>query len=170
MNFRFKLLNLACILLVISSCIKKGGSCEEPMDIRSSECVITFRNSLGDYLYKEINSNYPIDSLKIFDQQGRQFKLLFLKQLIPNSNFSYLTVGFGNIYDDQTDQKAFQEELCKRYYIEYKAFETDSIDICFKARSTKCGSVFDPIDISYKGQLLNTSSNVSNVYITLIKP
>lgn len=170
MNFRFRLLNLFSIIIVMSSCIKKGGSCEEPMDIRNSECVITFRNSSGDYLYKEINSNYPIDSLKIFDQQGRQFKLLFLKQLIPNSNFSYLTVGFGNIYDDQTDQKSFQGEVCKRYYIDYKASETDSIEICFKARSTKCGRVFDPINVSNKGQLIYSSSDVSDVYITLIKP
>lgn len=170
MNIRIKLLNLTCIFILCTSCIKKGGSCEEPLDIRSSECIITFRNSSGDYLYKEFNSNYPIDSLKVFDEKGRQFKLLFLKQLITNSNFSYLNVGFGNIFDDQTDQEAFQGALCKKYYIEYKTSDKDSIEICFKARSTNCGSVFDPIKVSTKGRLIYSSSNVSNVYITLIKP
>lgn len=43
----------------------RKNKCEEPFDVRNSYMLLTFKNSSGEYLYRETNPMYDKDSLKI---------------------------------------------------------------------------------------------------------
>jgi hypothetical protein len=157
--------------VLLTSCKKgKGGPCEEALHLSLSEVGVTFKNKEGEYLYKEINPLYNKDSLKVFDENGNKLILLSLSKLIPNTGVAYDEISFGTIYDDRTDQSSFNTELCKKFFIEYNSREKDTVQACFKAKKTECGSVFETLKVYHKGQLLASVQNTVFAQITLIKP
>lgn len=162
------ILSFLSLVLTSASCAKTGGPCEEPLNINESEVVVTFKNQAGDYLYKEINTIYNKDSLKVFDYYGNQLFLLSHLKQIPNTNFSYHVISFGDIYNDQTDKSSFNSELCKDFIIRYYYNRTDTVQTCFKSKETKCGSVFETLKVYHKGQLLTSVTNDAAAHITLI--
>lgn len=167
------LLNILFIFsfpLLLSSCFKKGGPCEEPLNLGLSAVLVTFKNATGEYLYKEINPLYSKDSLKVFDQHNNQLLLLSQFNQIPNTYFKYHEISFGTIYDARTDQSSFNSEICKSYVIQYSYNERDTVQTCFKSKKTKCGSVFDYLKVYHKGRLLDSVQNTVFAQITLIKP
>ena len=140
------------------------------MNVDESEVVVIFKDGTGRYLYEEINPLYNKDSLKVNDEFGNRLSLLSQLNLIPGTSSKYYEVSFGNIYDNTKDQAAFNTELCKKFIIRYRYNEIDTVQTCFKAKKTKCGSVFEYLKVYHKGQLLTTENNTTTGHITLIKP
>lgn len=161
---------LLAFVLISNSCGKVGGPCEEPLNVNNSEVVVTFKNEAGDYLYKEINSPYNKDSLRVFDQYGNQLILLSHFDQIPNTSFKYHVISFGDIYEDATDKISFDSQLCKNFIVQYSYNEKDTVQTCFKSKKTECGSVFETLTVFHKGQLLTSVTNDAAAHITLIKP
>jgi hypothetical protein len=165
--------SLFCLLIIISligsSCIRP--KCEEPFNISSSEIVVTYKDkATGMYLYSEVNPLYNKDSLKVFDQYGNSLVILSLLTSAPdNPNQGIYVLSFGNIYDSRTDADAFKTETCKTYIIKYSYNETDTVQACFKAKKTKCGSVFETLKVYHKGQLLANVQNYTNAHIAITK-
>jgi hypothetical protein len=161
---------LFTLMLISGSCKKKPDPCEEPKNVNNSEVIIIFKNQAEDYLYKEINSPYNKDSLKVFDENGNQLILISLARQISNSSFAYYAISFGNIYDSATDQSSFDSKRCKYFIIKYSYNETDTVQTCFKSVKTPCGSMFETLKVYHKDQLLDSVSNNTGAHITLIKP
>ncbi len=156
-------------ILTFSSC-KKGGNCEEALTINQSDIAVTFKDqATGKYLYSEINPLYNKDSLKVFDPNGNSLIVLRKLSINPGTFVEYWELGFGSIYDPQLDAAAFNSEICKNFLVKYKYNESDTIKTCFKARKTKCGSVFETLKVYYKGQLLGTSTNKTGIDIIITK-
>jgi hypothetical protein len=153
------------------SCHKKS-TCESPLEIKThSEIVVTFKDkATGKYLYSEVNPLYNKDSLKVFDQYGNGLVILSLLRSAPdNANQGIYVLSFGNIYDDRTDANAFNAETCKTYIIKYSYNEADTVQACFKAKKTECGSVFETLKVYNKGQLLADVQNDISAKITITK-
>ena len=170
---RKRLLNVVFVFsspLLLFSCFKKGGPCEEPLNLGLSEVRVTFKNAAGEYLYKEINPPYRKDSLKVFDQNGNTLLLLSQRQQIPDTYFAYNEISFGAIYDARTDQSSFNSEICKSFVIHYGYNERDTVQTCFKSKKTKCGAVFEYLKVYHKGRLLDSVQNTVFAHIILIKP
>lgn len=167
----FILLFVFSVILLSASCAKSGGPCEEPLDIASSSAIVaTFKDSSGRYLYEEINPFYNKDSLKIFDQNSHPLFSGYQLNIIPNTNFKFYEITFGNIYDNMTDEFSFNSEICKNIIIQYSYNERDTIQTCFKSKRYKCGALFETLKVYHKGQLLTSVTNKTDAYITLIKP
>lgn len=162
---------LVLLMVTFFSCSKSGGECEEPIDAtRSSEVVVTFRDkATGRYLYSEVNPMYNKDSLKVYDPSGKSLVILSQSRTIPNTSSGFFALSFGNLYDAQADQSAFDNEVCKKFIIKYNATETDTVMTCFRILKTKCGSVFNPIKVYHKGQLLDSTAHDGAAHITLFK-
>lgn len=141
---------LLASILHSSSC-RKGGECEEPYDVRNSYMLLTFKNSSGNYLYREPNPIYNKDSLKIYDEVGNKISLYFIEKSIPGI---YWIVDMGPLYNSQTDMEAWDREICKKFIIKYYYNEVDTITTCYKITETKCGSHFNPLKVYHKGILL----------------
>jgi hypothetical protein len=169
-NITLKFLTLSFIIFLFS-CGKAGDDCEEPIDaMRSSEIVVIFKDkATGRYLYSEVNPLYNKDSLKVFDQNGNSLVILSQLDLIPNTSSRFYTLSFGNIYNPQTDATALGSEICKNYIVKYNAVETDTIKTCFRITKTNCGSIFNPIKVYHKGQLLDSAIDAASAHITLLK-
>jgi hypothetical protein len=161
---------IVVFLFNASSCHKKS-TCESPLEIKTqSEIVVTFKDkATGKYLYSEVNPPYNKDSLKVFDQYGNSLVVLSALDLIPNTSSRYYVLSFGYIYDDRTDANAFNTETCKTYIIKYSYNEADTVQACFKAKKTECGSVFETLKVYNKGQLLANVQNDVAAQITIIK-
>src|SRR5262245_282482 len=100
-----RLLVIFLLIILFDSCGK--NRCEEPVTVNSSSVVISFIDKqTGKYLYSETNPLYKIDSLKVFDETGKQVQLLFALNSIPGSTSRYYNVAVGPVYDQQTDQNS----------------------------------------------------------------
>jgi hypothetical protein len=166
----FSLLLQTAILSFFGSCIKRH-ECEEPNDVRNSEVLVAFKDkATGRYLYSEVNPMYNKDSLKVYDQNGSSLVILSQLDVIPNSiTGRFYALSFGAIYNPQTDAAAFNGEVNKYFVVRYNATETDTIKTSFSVTKTKCGSVFTPLRVYHKGQLLDSVVNTTVSSITLIK-
>ncbi|HEV8285012.1 MAG TPA: hypothetical protein VGQ09_11925 [Chitinophagaceae bacterium] len=161
--------SIILISLIIYSC-RKGGRCEQALNVTQSEIAVTFKDSATNkYLYSEINPLYNKDSFKVFDPKGNSLVILFASNQIPNTSDGYFVLSFGNIYDQQTDAASFNSELCKDVVVQYKYNERDTIRACFKSKTTKCGSVFETLKVYNRGKLLTTVLNNTFADITVIK-
>lgn len=158
---------IAEIVFLGYSCRK--NKCEEPFDIQQSEIVATFKNSVGSYLYTEVNPLYNKDSLAVFDEYGNRLSVLSQLKTIPNTVSGYWEISFGNIYNNQTDSASFNSELCKKFIIKYKYNETDTIQTCFKSSKTNCGSVFQSLKIYHKGVVIKEVQNTFLAFVTITK-
>lgn len=161
------------IVCTMAGCVKpSGGRCEESIDAaKTSEVVVTFKDkATGRYLYSEVNPAYNKDSLRVYDPAGKSLVILSQLDLIPNTAASrFYVLSFGPIYDAQTDASSFGGEVCKTYLVRYNATESDTVRTCFRLRKTECGSVFDPIKVYHKGELLTATTGESGVQVTLLK-
>lgn len=162
---------LGCILTVgISSC-KKGQKCHGVYNIKNqSEVVVTFIDKTsGKYLYSEMNPLYDKDSLKVFDSFGNKLVILSALNQIPNTNNRYYVLSFGNIYNNPTDETSFNSEICKNYIVKYSFNESDTIQVCFKAQKTRCGSKFETIKVIQNGQEIGSETNTIGISVTIFK-
>lgn len=162
---------LGCIFTVGFSSCKKGGRCEGAYNIKNqSEVVVTFIDeTTGKYLYSEMNPMYDKDSLKVFDPLGNS--LVILKKLRINSaTFAeYWDLSFGNVYDDRIDEASFNSEICKNYIVKYSFNESDTLQVCFKAQKTKCGSRFESLKVIQNGQEVGYGTNTTGISVTIFK-
>jgi hypothetical protein len=148
--------------LTITSC-KKGEECEGAFNINQSEVVVKFIDkATGKYLYSEINPMYNKDSLKVYDPHGTSLIILSALDQIPNTNNRYYVLSFGNIFNPSSDSTSFNSEICKDYTIMYSPTETDTVRVCFKSKQTKCGSVFETLNVYQKSQLISFENNKVN--------
>lgn len=148
----------------------KGGACTNPLTVDQSSMVISFIDKqTGKYLYAENNPLYTIDSLKVFDESGKQFQLLYALTSIPNSFSRYYTVAIGPVYNSQTDQNSFYRELCRNFVVKYRYNETDTIKACFKSKNNDCGSTFETFKIFYKDSLIHSIDNNNYAILNLYK-
>ena len=168
--YQLTLLLSTLIILCSNSCIKSGGKCEMPIDIRSASSIqVTFKDATtGKYLYEEAFPLYNKDSLKIFDENGNSLRLVSQKNRDALTNIGYWEIAFY-LYNPQTDQSAFNAELCRNFIVKYKYNETDTIRACFKARTTECGSIFSSVKAFNKGLLLGAETETSYLLVTVIK-
>jgi hypothetical protein len=160
---------LAFILIINFSCVKRSdGECDLPPNVNHSSINITFIDSLsGKYLYAETNPIYNKDSLKILDPNGNSLVLLKSLDAIPNTYLGYWVINFGSIYTQQTDGNSFNSELCKNFIIKYTHNLSDTIQVYFKSKETKCGSVFETLKVYHKERLLATVTNNTFAEITI---
>lgn len=168
-------LNLFLIFLLsttitITSC-KSGGPCEGAYNIKNqSEVVVTFIDkATGRYLYSETNPLCNKDSLKVFDGSGKSLVILSALNQIPNTYDRYYVLSFGNIYSNLTDETSFNSEICKDYIVKYSNAESDTVQVCFKAQKTKCGSKFETIKVFHAGQQVGSATNAVNISVTIFK-
>lgn len=167
---RVLLIIILCVVCVSSITCHKKSECEISTNVNQSEIVVTFKDkTTGKYLYSEVNPLYNKDSLKVLDQYGNSLSILSALDLIPNTGSRYYVLSFGNIYHEQTDASAFNTELCKTYIIKYSYNEFDTVQTCFKAKKTKCGSFFEILKVYNKGQLLANVQNDVAAQVTIIK-
>ena len=161
----------ATTLIINSRCVKRSdGDCDLPPNVNRSSINITFIDSLsGKYLYAESNPVYNVDSLKIFDPIGNSLFLLKSSNNIPNSSLAYWVINFGNLYEQQTDANSFNAEICKNFLVKYSYNLSDTIQVCFKSKSIKCGSVFETLKVYHKGHLLTTVTEDTFAEITIFK-
>jgi len=156
--------------LILSSIgCAKPPECEEPFDVRGSEIVCIFKNSNGNYLYRQIRPLYEIDSLKIFDELGNRYTPIATLKSAPDSvmvgvNF----ISFTPIYNSRTDEDAFEKEICKDFIISYYHNVNDTITTCYKAEKTKCGSKFTNLKVYHEGSLLSEVSNTIIATVTVV--
>lgn len=169
--------NLAAILIVclaifqfsVSSC-KKGGRCEEAMDVRQSEIVVSFKDAgTGKFLYTPDDALYNKDSLKVVDASGENLAILSARKQIDNTVNTYWVVGFGNIYNETTDFGSFNNEICKEYVVKYSFNEMDTLKVCFKSVRTTCGSVFEKLTVYNKENQLTAVTNQTFAEVTVVK-
>lgn len=162
---------LAIILALFSSSCKKGGKCEEPINLSQSRVIVAFKDRVsGKYLYTEINPIYNKDSLQVLDANRNSLVILNRLRVEQNPPYiEYYSLSFGNIYNQQTDAASFNSEICKDYFVRYNYNQFDTIRACFKAKKTECGSVFETLKVFHKGQLLTTVNNRASASITLLK-
>lgn len=171
-NTHRRLLFLVTLLSGISflfhSCGKPG--CSNSLTVDQSSMIISFIDKqTGRYLYSENSPLYTIDSLKVFDESGKQFQLLYALSTIPGGSGRYYTVAIGPIYNSQTDQNSFYRELCRNFIVKYKYNETDTIKTCFKSKNNDCGSVFETLKLFYKDSLINNISDNNYTILNLYK-
>lgn len=159
-----------CAIVTLTSC-KKGGRCEGAYNIKNqSEVVVTFIDKTsGKYLYSEMNPLYDKDSLKVFDSFGNKLVILSALNQIPNTNNRYFVLSFGNIYNNPTDETSFNSEICKNYIVKYSFNESDTIQVCFKAQKTRCGSKFETIKVIQNGQEVGSETNTIGISVTIFK-
>jgi hypothetical protein len=168
-TFTFILLLSFFTIQTANSC-KSGGKCDLALNVNQSEVVVAFKQaSTGKYLYSEFNPTYNKDSLKVFDPEGNSLIILSSLNQIPNTSSRYWELSFGNIYNTATDGAAFDSYVCKNYLIKYSYKETDTIKVCFKARRTKCGSVFDPLEVYYKSSIVGSATNTTGILVSINK-
>lgn len=157
------------VILQASSC-KKGGKCEEALNVNQSSIEVIFKDqNSGKYLYSEVNPLYNKDSLKIFDPLGNSLVLLTSLSTIPGTSSRYWRINFGNVYNQQTDANSFDIEICKYFVVKYSYNESDTIKTCFKSIKTECGSVFETLKVFNKDLLLVTVNNETFTEITIQK-
>lgn len=161
---------LFAVVLSSGSC-RKGGPCEEPPDIKTASSIIVnfIDKQTEKYLYAEINPLYNKDSLTVIDSTGDRLYTLFTLTQIPNSLSRYYRVTIGPVYNFQTDGNSFNTEICKNFYIGYNSNEKDTVRVCFKAKSTKCGSVFETLKVFHKDSLIGSNSENTSILIHIYK-
>lgn len=162
---------LGCIFTVGFSSCKKGGRCEGAYNIKNqSEVVVTFIDqTTGKYLYSEMNPLYDKNSLKVIDPLGNSLIILSDLNQIPNTYHRYYGLSFGNIYNNSTDEISFNSEICKNYIVKYSFNESDTIQVCFKAQKTRCGSKFETIKVYHKGKEVAAEKNTISISVAIFK-
>lgn len=160
----------ALFAVVSASSCRTGGRCELPLNVNQSEIVVAFKDqATGKYLYSESNPLYNKDSIRVFDESGNSLFLLSQLDVIPNTNSRFWRISFGPLYNQQTDAAAFDAELCRSFIIKYNHTETDTVKACFKAKKTKCGSVFETLQVYHKDQLVGFINNNTGISIIVTK-
>lgn len=159
-----------CLIMGITLFAACGkNKCEEPYDVMLSAIVLIFKNSTGDYLYREVNPIFEKDSLKVFDEFGSRMSTASQLNQIPNTASSYWEFDFGPIYNSVSDAGAFNSELCKKFIIKYYHNQADTITTCFKALKFDCGSEFCSLKVFHKGVLLSEVNNHIVATVTIAK-
>jgi hypothetical protein len=161
---------LLLITILSASHCRKGNDCEEPLDVRNSYMLLSFKNNSGNYLYSEVNPIYNKDSLIIYDEYGNKISVLHQLNIIPGTPSRYWEFDMGPLYNSQTDLQAINNEYCKKFVIKYSANVTDTITTCYRISQFKCGSEFSTLKVFHKGVLLKEENNgVVSTSVTIIK-
>lgn len=155
-------------IIFINAC---GRKCEEPFDIRDSGVSITFIDkNTKEYLYLENQSasRYKTDSLKVYDQYGKELPFFTTLQLSSSNPLTrYYVISIHYIYNPETDLKVFTQEINKQIYIHYNYHTVDTIKVQYKAYKTKCGSSFKYLNIYYDNNLIANSKNKILAIVTI---
>lgn len=165
--------SLLCYLVIpiffFIGCGKPGGKCETPDRLESSEIVLEFKNSEDRYLYDKFDPIYEKEEFKVFDEKQQPLVILYNSTSAGNTSTVYYTLSFGPLFNPQTGADSFNKDVCKKYYLHFNENESDSLEVCFKARKTACGSVFDYLKVSRNGQTIVNETQTTYAYVSLIK-
>jgi|LakMenEpi03Aug12_release.lakeMendotaPanAssembly.Ray.scaffolds.fasta_scaffold84336_1 hypothetical protein len=145
-------------ILILNSC-KKTKECEEPLDVRQSFLLLSFKNNNGTYIHSEVNPLFSKDSLKVKDENGIFYSVVPQLNSIPNTSSRYWEFDIGPTYNPNTDASSFDNTLCKNFIIFYNYNTTDTIKTCFKSTKTECGSVFTNLQVFNKGLIVGEATN-----------
>jgi hypothetical protein len=164
-------MRLIIVLLLLcgiaTACKKK---CAGPDIKNSSELKLQFNYKLlHTELYSEFSPLYNKDSLKIFDENGNKLRLK--ATLSTGQNASFWLFSFSNIYTADTDARAFDKSqiVCKKYFVQYKYNDRDTIEVCFNAVTTVCGNVFDPLTVYYKNEPIGSVSGETVIQVAVVR-
>ena len=160
---------MCTFLLIFGLSCKKMHECEEPLDVRQSFLLLSFKKSSGEYLHSEVNPLFSKDSLKIKDENGVFYSVTSQLNTIPNTFSRYWEFEIGSIYNPNTDLASFDNTLCKNFIINYNNNFTDTIKICFKSLKNNCGSVFSNLKIYNKNQIISETSNTISAKCLITK-
>lgn len=158
---------LLLLLVGAAACSKYGGPCEEPIRANDAYLLITFKDTAGRYLYEEFNPLYPKDSLKIIGPDGQEVELYFNTEYITTTRH-YYQVGL-HIYKFPADDVSFSREVCKKFVIQYRSSETDTLSTCFRSEKRRCGSKLSYLTVDHQGTRLLQVENTVSDDITIIK-
>ncbi len=155
-------------IIVLFAC-KKPPKCEEPLDVKQSYILLSFKDVNGTYIHSEVNPLFSKDSLKIKDENGVFYSVISQLNTIPNTSSQYWEFDLGPIYNSNTDASSFDNTLCKKFIIFFRPNVTDTITTCFKSSKTDCGSVFSNLKVYNKGQLISEENNKIATKCIIIK-
>jgi hypothetical protein len=172
-----KLLIIINVLLsfFFLSCGKAKYHCGETAGVERSGVGISFYSVPNSkYMYTNVPfySLYNKDSLVIRDQDGVKISLLISSNIDnkdPNNPIGYYIFGLTPIYNSSTDAVAFNQEVTKKFYMQYNSTEKDTLTCIFKAKRNECNSYFEYLKVYYKNNLIG-SSNYITCDVTINKP
>lgn len=137
------------------SCRKR--ECEEPPYANLATVELTFKDKSGANLYPRFGGTrqYNKDSLRVFDTRGS----IYNNKGLAGDNVSgeYVEFYFSDIYQPDKDADALAKKICKDYYVYYSALDTDTLQVCYQVQQLRCGSLFAPFELYYRGQLIAQS-------------
>lgn len=152
---------LLFILSVNPACIKLGGRCEEPIDVYQSNIQLAIMDrATGQYIYSNDDPLYDVNDLVVEDDQGRALTVQTREEQDQANQLEIFDMVIFRPIFLEGDENAFSAEKCRTYYLHYSATESDTLRACFRAKKTKCGSIFSSLTL-YDSQS-NIISSVSN--------
>jgi hypothetical protein len=127
---------------------------------------LILKNKAGDLLYTNVNSLFDKDSLKVLDENDQELQIIpELRQNVP----AFWEFNARSIYNSETDESAFNSEICRKFIIKYYFNEAETITTCFIAKKFTCGSEFSYLKVYQNGVLIGGNSDNLRVIATVVK-
>lgn len=145
------------VIVTLTACERP---CEDLWGLESSSMVIyPFDNATDEYIYLDNArpSLFDKDSLKVINEDGRQFPLVSLGlESDPRNRLNgFFAIHISPAFIIPDDNAAFSSEKTRKIYIQYNSTNADTLSLVFKAKKTKCDrSQYEYLKIFYKGQMV----------------
>lgn len=169
MNIKFSKGIGAIVMATLILMKLSGCETECAKSIEEGDEVIIFAikdKNTGEYLFKENNQYYHIDTLKIFDQNNAQLGEY------DYSYFRYGSLGYkfniNNIYESGVDPDPRKQEVCKKYYLYLAYTDTDTLETCFTGKVDEC-LTFDQFNVLYNDSLIFTGGGDAVIEFDILK-
>lgn len=153
---------LLALLNSVGSCIPR---CEEAEHLENSGLGLNLIDAnTGKNLYlQEGPSRYNKEDLRVSDAFGNDLKVLFQLDFDQNTGLMYYRPSIYPIFNQQTDQAAFSQEITKKIYLNFNQHVTDSLITTFKAEKTDCGSRFKALKVYHNASLIKEPVTIFDV-------
>ncbi len=144
-------------MLLIVSFTSLSSCCNEGSIFPASHAYITFIDrNLSNSVFKSPYS-FPKDSLKVLNEKGEEQVFEFRG---PNH-----TILLYDLYNDQVDQLAVSQELCKKYMFQFLYTEIDTVTVCYLAGDRECGATLFSYVKVYSENDSTTYQTAENIII-----
>jgi len=165
-------IKLFLTIVIGNSILTTLGSCDPECnyDIETRDDHVTFAlvdKRTGEYLFKESNLNYHVDTFKIFNENN-----------VPLGEYDYNYFRDGSlgyrfniisIYNQRTDPDPVTQEVCKKYFLYLNYNDTDTLQTCFTARRDGC-LYFNRFQAYYNDSLVFTKQGSQLVQFSIVIP
>lgn len=149
-----------------------SGSCEEALTIENASGLElhikdTTRNR---FIYDKIQPIYKLDSLEVWDNQGKRYKI-FTNDASDTSPTGgpYSVIGVFGLYDSRYDGNFYNDTIRKSIFIKYKYNDWDTLNISYKAIEGICGSQFSFLQVIHRKKVISLTQNKFNPKILIKK-